>query len=103
MLSYAWTHPLPADAVRHFAHEVRVLARLRHPNLILFIGYCLRPEPAILYEFMPRGSLFNIMRQVCGLQCSEGGRSRLFDIMLSCLWAEHGHRLLLATGIGLLA
>ncbi|KAF5838517.1 kinase-like domain-containing protein [Dunaliella salina] len=57
------------DAVRHFAHEVRVLARLRHPNLILFIGYCLRPEPAILYEFMPRGSLFNIMRQVC-FHCS---------------------------------
>jgi serine/threonine protein kinase len=46
-----------------FAQEVRVLARLRHPNLILFMGYTLRPEPCIVSEYMPRGSLFSIMRQ----------------------------------------
>ena len=35
--------------------EAGVLALLRHPNLLLFIGFCAQPRPAILAEFMQRG------------------------------------------------
>ena len=45
--------------------EVTALAQLRHPNLILFMGFCLQPRPAIVCEFMQRGSLF----KVGGPQC----------------------------------
>eukprot|EP00798_Chlamydomonas_sp_ICE-L_P005882 gene5882-32489_t len=51
------------DSVRRFSHEVDVLSRLRHPNLIQFMGYTLLPEPTIVSEFMSRGSLFHILRR----------------------------------------
>ena len=50
------------------------MCRLRHPNLILFIGYCVEPRPAILFEFMQRGSLYKVscppMRQAPATSCS---------------------------------
>jgi len=41
--------------------EVEVLAKLRHPNLLLFMGYCVEP-PLICTEFMRRGSLHTILK-----------------------------------------
>lgn len=41
--------------------EVQVLAKLRHPNLLLFMGYCVDP-PLICTEFMRRGSLHTILK-----------------------------------------
>ena len=39
------------DATRaRFAGEVAVLASLRHPNLILFMGWCHEPHLAIISE-----------------------------------------------------
>ncbi|GLC65734.1 hypothetical protein PLESTF_000334100 [Pleodorina starrii] len=52
-----------SDTARRFVDEVHMLARLRHPNLLLFMGYTLTPEPSIVTEFMARGSLFHILRQ----------------------------------------
>ncbi|KAL6748992.1 kinase-like domain-containing protein, partial [Haematococcus lacustris] len=52
-----------ADTVRQFVSEIRLLARLRHPHLILFIGYTRRPEPCIVSEYMAKGSLFSLLRQ----------------------------------------
>ena len=46
-----------------FIQEIRLLARLRHPNLILFMGYCTQPDLCIVSEFMARGSLYHILRQ----------------------------------------
>ncbi len=44
-----------AGTRRTMEREVGVLALLRHPNLLLFIGFCAHPRPAILSEFMQRG------------------------------------------------
>ncbi|GIL59368.1 hypothetical protein Vafri_14252 [Volvox africanus] len=52
-----------SDTTQRFVDEVHMLARLRHPNLLLFMGYTLTPEPSIVTEFMARGSLFHILRQ----------------------------------------
>lgn len=52
-----------SDTTQRFIDEVHMLARLRHPNLLLFMGYTLTPEPSIVTEFMSRGSLFHILRQ----------------------------------------
>lgn len=43
-----------ASTIERFVREIRLLARLRHPNLILFMGYCIAPELCIVQEFMVR-------------------------------------------------
>jgi serine/threonine protein kinase len=52
-----------ASTVERFIAEVKILARLRHPNLILFMGFCTAPELCIISEYMNRGSLFSLLRQ----------------------------------------
>jgi hypothetical protein len=37
---------------RRFLREVATMASLRHPNLLLFMGFVCRPAPAIVTEFM---------------------------------------------------
>lgn len=44
-----------------FRREVKLLAQLRHPNLLLFMGYTLYPSLSIITEYMQRGSLYNIL------------------------------------------
>ena len=51
-----------ADVVTRLREEAVVLSRLRHPNLLLFMGWCAEP-PFIATEFMRRGSLHNILRK----------------------------------------
>lgn len=50
-----------AATIERFVGEVRMLARLRHPNLILFMGYCTLPELCIVSEFMSKGSLYGVL------------------------------------------
>ncbi|GBG71986.1 hypothetical protein CBR_g10925 [Chara braunii] len=48
--------------VDQFRAEVRTLCRVRHPNLILFMGFCTSPPNlCIVSEFMRKGSLYNIL------------------------------------------
>mmetsp|Transcript_6957 Transcript_6957/g.19628 ORF Transcript_6957/g.19628 Transcript_6957/m.19628 type:complete len:666 (+) Transcript_6957:957-2954(+) len=44
-----------------FRREIRMLAQLRHPNLLLFMGYTLHPSLSIITEYMQRGSLYNVI------------------------------------------
>ncbi|KAL4448911.1 hypothetical protein ABPG77_007628 [Micractinium sp. CCAP 211/92] len=46
-----------------FRSEVHLLERLRHPNIVLFMGVCTRPYLAIVSEYMARGSLFRLLRR----------------------------------------
>lgn len=40
--------------------EINYLGQLQHPNLVKLIGYCLEDEHrALVYEFMPKGSVEN--------------------------------------------
>lgn len=43
-----------------FMKEVYMLSQLRHPHVLLFMGFCLDPK-AIITEFLSRGSLFDIL------------------------------------------
>lgn len=43
-----------------FMREVAVLASLRHPNVVLFMGFTVKPHLAILSEYMQKGSLFKV-------------------------------------------
>lgn len=61
-----------AAAIEAFKQEVTILAKLRHPNLILFMGYCLTPELCIVSEFMHKGCLYNILRENDGVPMANG-------------------------------
>ncbi|KAA8544988.1 hypothetical protein F0562_019795 [Nyssa sinensis] len=50
------------DALDEFRREVRIMRRLRHPNVVLFMGAVTRPPNlSIISEFLPRGSLYRII------------------------------------------
>ncbi|XP_022754663.1 serine/threonine-protein kinase EDR1-like [Durio zibethinus] len=52
------------DALVQFKFEVEIMLRLRHPNVVLFMGAVTRsPHFSILTEFLPRGSLYKLLHR----------------------------------------
>lgn len=46
------------EAIQSFKHEVQVLTKVRHTNLVALLGYCWDEASMILvYEYMAQGSL----------------------------------------------
>ncbi|KAL7169215.1 hypothetical protein ACSBR2_034287 [Camellia fascicularis] len=46
------------QGMREFLAEIATIGRLRHPNLVRFLGYCrCKQELLLVYDFMPNGSL----------------------------------------------
>eukprot|EP01113_Clastostelium_recurvatum_P037621 TRINITY_DN5522_c0_g1_i1.p1 TRINITY_DN5522_c0_g1~~TRINITY_DN5522_c0_g1_i1.p1 ORF type:complete len:888 (-),score=262.81 TRINITY_DN5522_c0_g1_i1:24-2687(-) len=45
-----------------FRKQIDVLKRVRSPVLLYFYGACVRPHPTIVVEYMPRGSLLDLMQ-----------------------------------------
>ncbi|XP_072952679.1 probable serine/threonine-protein kinase SIS8 isoform X1 [Typha angustifolia] len=55
---------ISSDALEEFRSEVRIMRRLRHPNVVLFMGAVTRvPHLSIVTEFLPRGSLFRLIHR----------------------------------------
>ena len=41
-----------------FSNEIDLLSRLRHPNLVMFLGACVDAhQPLVVVEYCPGGSL----------------------------------------------
>lgn len=52
------------EDVRSFADEIALLAMLRHPHIILFLGVCIEADSlALITEYMDCGSLGDIIHQ----------------------------------------
>ncbi|XP_026385166.1 serine/threonine-protein kinase STY46-like [Papaver somniferum] len=52
------------DLLQTFRHEVSLMKRLRHPNVLLFMGAVTSPKHlCIVTEFLPRGNLFQLLRR----------------------------------------
>ncbi|KAG5232596.1 CTR2 protein [Salix suchowensis] len=78
-------------ALDEFRREVRIMRRLRHPNVVLFMGAVTRPPNlSIITECLPRGSLYRILhRPQC--QIDEKRRIRMaLDVArgMNCLHAS---------------
>jgi class 3 adenylate cyclase/tRNA A-37 threonylcarbamoyl transferase component Bud32 len=53
---------LDEDTMLRFREEAALLAELRHPNVVLFIGACVRsPNICIVTEWIPKGSLRDVL------------------------------------------
>ncbi|KAL4444865.1 hypothetical protein ABPG77_003915 [Micractinium sp. CCAP 211/92] len=53
---------LPAGIMRALQQEASVMARMRHPHVVSFLGLCTMP-PAILTEYCPRGSVYENLQE----------------------------------------
>ncbi|KAF8085150.1 hypothetical protein N665_0678s0009 [Sinapis alba] len=52
------------EVMQSFKQEVSLMTRLRHPNVLLFMGAVTSPPRlCIVSEFLPRGSLFLLLRR----------------------------------------
>ncbi|KAI3968709.1 hypothetical protein MKX01_028859 [Papaver californicum] len=52
------------DLLRSFRQEVLLMKKLRHPNVLLFMGAVASPQHmCIVTEFLPRGSLFQFLQR----------------------------------------
>ena len=51
------------DKKSEFLHEVSMLKKLRHPNVVLFLGYTESKELCIVTEFMNSGSLESFLKK----------------------------------------
>ena len=49
------------DDLAEFSQEILLMSKLRHPNIVQFLGATLDPEFCLLTEFMERGTLFNVL------------------------------------------
>ncbi|MCL7026831.1 hypothetical protein MKW94_026506, partial [Papaver nudicaule] len=53
-----------SDDLHSFRQEVLVMKRLRHPNVLLFMGAVASPQHlCIVTEFLPRGSLYQLLQR----------------------------------------
>ncbi|CAA7058286.1 unnamed protein product [Microthlaspi erraticum] len=54
----------PEEVVTSFKQEVSFMKKLRHPNVLLFMGAVASPQHlCIVTEFLPRGSLFRLLQR----------------------------------------
>ncbi|KNC53576.1 TKL protein kinase [Thecamonas trahens ATCC 50062] len=51
---------LSGRQLREFVDEASMLMRLRHPNVVIFMGITLEP-PQLVTEFMDRGTLYDVL------------------------------------------
>ncbi|XP_022870730.1 serine/threonine-protein kinase EDR1-like isoform X1 [Olea europaea var. sylvestris] len=53
---------LTVENMEDFCNEISILSRLRHPNVILFLGACtMPPRLSMVTEYMERGSLYYLI------------------------------------------
>ena len=53
------------DTEKRCDFEMLQICRYNHPNLVILLGVCPDPEhPAIIYEFMENGSLYDFLFNV---------------------------------------
>lgn len=54
----------PQRAMAEFMVEMKLMSKLKHPNIVMFIGASIHlPKLAILLEFMPGGSLYRAIHR----------------------------------------
>lgn len=49
------------QGVDEFLNEVALLSRIHHKNLVGLLGYCTERTLILVYEFMPNGSLYQVL------------------------------------------
>ncbi|XP_076918492.1 serine/threonine-protein kinase EDR1-like [Bidens hawaiensis] len=81
------------ENIEDFCNEISILSRLRHPNVILFIGACTTPPHfSLITEYMDMGSLYYLVH-VSGLKKRISWRRRLKMLCDICRGLMCMHRM----------
>lgn len=57
-------HSMTPKMMSVFQHEVKILNKLRHPNIVLFLGATIPPdECCVIMEYVPSGSLYTLIHE----------------------------------------
>jgi len=52
------------EELRNFLHEIDIMSKLRHPNIVLFLGACLKyPDICLVTEFVHQGDLHQFLKK----------------------------------------
>ncbi|KAL6991214.1 mitogen-activated protein kinase kinase kinase [Sarracenia purpurea var. burkii] len=87
---------LTVENVEDFCNEISILSRLRHPNVILFLGACTKPpQLSMVTEYMERGSLYHLIH-VTGQKKGLSWRRRLKMLCDICRGLMCIHRMKIA-------
>jgi len=49
------------EAIDELLKEAKIMSGLRHPNVVLFMGFCHPPNTCMVFEFIKRGSLYDLL------------------------------------------
>lgn len=52
---------LSKEAIDELTKEAQIMSGLRHPNVVLFMGFCNPPNVCMVFEFIKRGSLYDLL------------------------------------------
>lgn len=52
---------LSKEAVEELMKEAKIMSGLRHPNVVLFMGFCRPPQTCMVFEYIKRGSLYDLL------------------------------------------
>ncbi|XP_073017084.1 probable serine/threonine-protein kinase SIS8 isoform X1 [Primulina eburnea] len=87
---------LTDEIVEDFCNEVSILSRIRHPNVILFLGACTKPPRlSLVTEYMEMGSLYFLMHS-SGLKKKLSWQRRFKMLCDICRGLMHIHRMKIA-------
>ncbi|KAF5756413.1 putative protein kinase TKL-CTR1-DRK-1 family [Helianthus annuus] len=87
---------LTAENMEDFCNEITILSRLRHPNVILFLGACTRPPRlSMVTEYMEMGSLYYLIH-LSGQKKKLSWRRRLKMLRDICRGLMCIHRMKIA-------
>ncbi|PWA59892.1 serine/threonine/dual specificity protein kinase, catalytic domain-containing protein [Artemisia annua] len=82
-----------AENIEDFCNEISILSRLRHPNVILFLGACtVPPHFSLITEYMDMGSLYYLIH-MSGLKNRISWRRRLKMLCDICRGLMCMHRM----------
>ncbi|KAG8055046.1 hypothetical protein GUJ93_ZPchr0001g31177 [Zizania palustris] len=77
---------------KDFLSEVQTLSKVHHKNLVALVGYCQNKKClALVYDFMPRGNLHQVLRG--GQECSLSWEERLHIALDAAQGLEYLHEL----------
>ncbi|XP_072952163.1 putative leucine-rich repeat receptor-like protein kinase At2g19210 [Typha angustifolia] len=83
----------PSQGMKEFVAETQNLRKVHHKNLVSLIGYCNDGEHmALVYEYLPEGSLYDHLRGSTGLARPLSWRERLQIVLEAAQGLDYLHK-----------
>jgi serine/threonine protein kinase len=81
------------ELLKEFSNEINMLAKYRHPNIVLLVGICsVPPNLAIVTEFVEGGSLYDLLHKKKKAVLKEDKR-KIVRQVLSSIAFLHEHEI----------